>query len=358
MDALLETWKPTKIIKRSKSMNLVQGLSQFKHMDYVSEYSIKPQDYSKPRRTATNAGSFSKAGETMYRLESSRGVSSPTVKNQLNSRRSSISRATNLQGGKKRFIKKRPSAVELNKTKAMLEYKKMMNFQEEEENRLKLQEENKKKMALRNKGKHVSEIIHAQKQEDIKKAVAKAKRRVRKRGKQKPSVPQQLLPFGIGKAKNSWFDQHFKPKEEDDETLYRDKVHFFLRMQSKSKSNTIEQDLRSWKKASPYIGSVVERGLVQRKRQEVDYDMNLDILRYPADPSGSSIASLLNSNTTRTYRTAFNPSVPRLHTDTLKYDGPGPNMRIKPTFHIDRPNRPSYAFIAASRAKAHVNPIL
>ena len=118
MDALLETWKPTKIIKRSKSMNLVQGLSQFKHMDYVSEYSIKPQDYSKPRRTATNAGSFSKAGETMYRLESSRGVSSPTVKYQLNSRRASISRATNLQGGKKRFIKKRPSAVELNKTKA------------------------------------------------------------------------------------------------------------------------------------------------------------------------------------------------------------------------------------------------
>ena len=40
------------------------------------------------------------------------------------------------------------------------------------------------------------------------------------------------------------------------------------------------------------------------------------------------------------------------------YDGPGPNMRIKPTFHIDRPNRRSYAFIAASRAKAHVNPIL
>ena len=38
MDALLETWKPTKIIKRSKSMNLVQGLSQFKHMDYVSEW--------------------------------------------------------------------------------------------------------------------------------------------------------------------------------------------------------------------------------------------------------------------------------------------------------------------------------
>ena len=71
----------------------------------------------------------------------------------------------------------------------------------------------------------------------------------------------------FGKAKNSWFDQHFKPKEEDDETLYRDKVNFFLRMQSKSKSNTIEQDLRSWKKASPYIGSVVERGLVQRKRQ-------------------------------------------------------------------------------------------
>ena len=69
-------------------------------------------------------------------------------------------------------------------------------------------------------------------------------------------------------------------------------------------------------------------------------------------------ATRTHKNTTRTYRTAFNPSVPRLHTDTLKYDGPGPNMRIKPTFHIDRPNRPSYAFIAASRAKAHVNPIL
>ena len=51
MDELLETWKPTRIVKRSKSMNLVQGLSQFRHMDYISEYSIKPQDYSKPRRS-------------------------------------------------------------------------------------------------------------------------------------------------------------------------------------------------------------------------------------------------------------------------------------------------------------------
>ena len=40
MDELLDTWKPKRIVKRSASMNLIQGLSRFRHMDYISEYSI------------------------------------------------------------------------------------------------------------------------------------------------------------------------------------------------------------------------------------------------------------------------------------------------------------------------------
>ena len=200
MDALMETWKPTKIIKRSKSMNMIQGLSQFRHMDYVSEYSVLPQDYTKPRRVSTNAGSFSKAGAKNARLESSRGISSPTVKNQLKNRSTSLRRASNFKGNKKRFIKKRVSAVELNKTAAILEYKKMMDFKEDEESRKKIEENNRKKMALRNKGKHASEILRANNQAKIQEAVKLAKKRVKERGKQ-ASVPQQKLPFGRKKKR-------------------------------------------------------------------------------------------------------------------------------------------------------------
>ena len=358
MDELLETWKPTRIVKRSKSMNLVQGLSQFRHMDYVSEYSVKPQDYTKPRRTATNAGSFSRAGESIARLDSSRGISSPTLKHQLTNRWKSQQRATTLHGSKKRFIKKRLSAVDINAKIAMDEYKKTIALKESEELRRKREEESRNQQALRNRGKHASEILRENNKAKVREAVALAKKRVKQRGKRKNDVPQQLLPFGIGQAKNSWFDQHFKPKEEDDESLYRDKVQFFLRMQSKSKSKVLERDRKSWSNPSPYIGSVVERGLINKQKVDYDYDINVDILRYPADPSRSSIASTTNSSRARTYHAAFNPSINRFHSDSIKHDGPGPNMKQSSAFCIRRPNNPSYAFIAASRAKAHTNPIL
>ena len=127
------------------------------------------------------------------------------------------------------------------------------------------EEESRNQQALRNRGKHIRNIEENNKAK-VREAVALAKKRVKQRGKRKNDVPQQLLPFGIGQAKNSWFDQHFKPKEEDDESLYRDKVQFFLRMQSKSKSKVLERDRKSWSNPSPYIGSVVERGLINKQK--------------------------------------------------------------------------------------------
>ena len=102
---------------------------------------------------------------------------------------------------------------------------------------------------------------------------------------------------------------------------------------------------------------MVERGLINKQKPDYDYDINLDILRHPADPSRSSIASTTNSSRARTYNAAFNPSTNRFHSDSVKHDGPGPNMKQTSAFYIQRPNNPSYAFIAASRAKAHTNPI-
>ena len=216
----LEAYKNS---EKVQATNLVQGLSQFRHMDYVSEYSVKPQDYTKPRRTLPMQAHFM-AGQSIARLDSSRGISSPTLRHQLTNRSKSQQRATTLHGSKKRFIKKRLSAVDINKKIAMDEYKKTIALKESEELRRKREEERRNQQAVRNRGKHASEILRENRAK-VCEVVALAKKRVKQRGKSKNDVPQQLLPFGIGKAKNSWFDQHLS-KEEDDESLYRIRYNF------------------------------------------------------------------------------------------------------------------------------------
>ena len=130
-----------------------------------------------------------------------RGISSPTLKHQLTNRSKSQQRATSLHGSKKRFIKKRLSAVDINKKIAMDEYKKTIALKESEELRRKREEESRNQQALRNRGKHASEILRENNKAKVREAVALAKKRVKQRGKRKNDVPQQLLPFGIGKAK-------------------------------------------------------------------------------------------------------------------------------------------------------------
>ena len=358
MDELMDTWKPKKIVKRSASMNLLQGLSRFRHLDYISEYSTKPQDYTKPRKTSSNAGSFSKAG-LPTRLASSRGVSSPTLRHQLKDRSVSVSRAHSMAASGRNLSKKKTSNASLEHSRKIRRYKQMPGGAGEggagageapSEGR-------RSDAGSANSGKR-REYVNPLKKVEI--AVARAKQRIKDRGGYpKPGGNQQLLPFGIGKKRGSWFDQHFKVREEDDESLYRDKVLFFMRMQSKSKTNTIVQDRASWSRARAYIDPCSNRHLVpdpgtsKKDLAYFDHNQDLEILQNPADPHR------LNQQTQDYHHTtAFRSTTARLLADTIDYSGPGPNMRLSNSFSIHRPNNASAAFLATTRARAHTNPIL
>ena len=163
-------------------------------MDYVSEYSVKPQDYTKPRRTATNAGSFSRAGESIARLIHPE-VFFTNLKAPVDKPMEVTTTGHNFHGSKKRFIKKRLSAVDINAKIAMDEYKKTIALKESEELRRKREEESRNQQALRNRGKHASEILRENNKAKVREAVALEKN-VKQRGKRKNDVPQQLFHLG------------------------------------------------------------------------------------------------------------------------------------------------------------------
>jgi len=345
MGDMLDIWSPPKLVKRSASMQQIQGLSRFRHLDFVSEYSTQPHDYSKPRQTASNAGTFSKAGAEKVRLASSRGVSSPSLKHQLEDRFISHRRANNSIDNRSKFSAKQTAASTIARNKKMQQHVQTLGNQSD------AQEEQKttqvKKPYINNFKK-------------IEMARELARKRVLKGGgyfnQPRYKAPQNLLPFGIGKAKDSHIAKMFKLKEEDDETLYRDKVHFFLNLNSRSTDKTLARDKKMWRNAKGLHCDTRSRclGIDRRdpKKDESDHNRALETLRVPRDPY-----RFVKQANQITYGSAFKSTTARLLADTIDYSGPGPNLNTTTAFKEYRPGHASESFLATSRATYRANPV-
>lgn len=345
MGDMLDIWSPPKIVKRSASMQQIQGLSRFRHLDFVSEYSSQPQDYSKPRQTASNGGTFSKAGAEKVRLAASRGVSSPSLKRHLEDRSISYQRANNRTDNRKKFSTKQTAASTIARHKKMQQHVQTLGKQRDGEEEQKTTEEEKPYINNFKKIEMAREL---------------ARERVLKRGgyfnQPRYKASQNLVPFGVGKANDSHIAKMFKVKEEDDETLYRDKVHFFLNLNSRSTDKTLARDKKMWKNAKGLHHDIRSRSLgIDRRDPKKDYfDHNkaLEILRVPRDPY-----RFVKQANQITYGSAFKSTTARLLADTIDFSGPGPNLNTTTPFKEYRPGHASESFLATSRATYRGNPI-
>ena len=89
-------------------------------------------------------------------------------------------------------------------------------------------------------------------------------------GKNSASSARKLqaakAPFGSATSKKSYFDQFLGPCEDEDPSLYADKVHLWVRMQSRLKANqTLAQDRAHWNSKSVIIDGCIDRGLLPSK---------------------------------------------------------------------------------------------
>ena len=91
-----------------------------------------------------------------------------------------------------------------------------------------------------------------------------------------PTHSTRHIPFNSNSEKTCWFDQFSKPPEDEDPSLYHDKVHFHLRqLAKKARSNVLDRDRRSWQHAAPYIDASVQRNLHPQRNVHFVTDMTM-----------------------------------------------------------------------------------
>lgn len=174
-------------------------------------------------------------------------------------------------------------------------------------------------------------------------------------------IPTPHIPFNSDSPKTCYFDKYAKPSEDNDPSLYHDKLHFYLRqLAKKDRTDVLDRDKKSWWKATPYIDRSISRDLLWKKDNIFVTDdvttasekRKLFMKKRPEDSGGVTMSS-----TTRRRKGDLESSAMRSKTIRMKnidpmQSGLGPPQqqnRYTKALQITRPNRLSNAFMSSGR---------
>ena len=193
-------------------------------------------------------------------------------------------------------------------------------------------------------------------------------------------------PFGTATAKTSYFDQFSRPCEDEDPSLYADKLNLWARIQSRSRPDlTLELDRDHWSSKTVIIDEHMDRGLLPNGKStrrasarsgvapesagqslfslSQDERRLLDAFRMPTESSVMRMSSVGSTSQGSLGRAGERPSSSFLASSRAQHaksvwacrtGSSGlapPQVSIgKGSMVVEKPSRPSAAFLATGKA--------
>jgi hypothetical protein len=176
------------------------------------------------------------------------------------------------------------------------------------------------------------------------------------------------VPFNSSSPKTSWIDDFAKVPEDEDESLYHDKLHFTLsRLAWARRRSIFERDRLSWAKGGVLIDRSIDRGLGPTRNSHAQKSYAVEsgsnhllsvaensrvyMQRYPSDVGNRDMGHICLPLASCTHA-AMKSNTKRMVTVDPQGSGLGPpQIRIgQPSLLITRPRHASSAFLASSRA--------